>query len=710
MSDPPRILVVDDDFATRLLACEALLGDGLAPLEAEDGHEALAQYDRETPDAILLDVNMPGLDGYEVCRRVRQRPGGVATSILVMTASDDVDAVERAFASGATDFLTKPLNLALLAHRVRYMLRAAAAATAAREAASRLARAQRLARLVHWQVTGDQFAWASDPLAVFWPDAPADHPLRAAGGAAPGPHLLALVHPDDRDRVAAALATLAGHQIDFRLQLPDGSERIVHQDAELDLGDRGVVLIGATQDITERKAAEQQLARLAFYDDLTGIPNRSFVERYLRRADPAPARTAIAIDLGTAHLDHLSVAARDVLMRTAAARVIERVRGADLEIRLDQAPRAIESFTGPTLVARTGPDELLVVTTDLVAGSGATLTRQLAEAFTQPFALAGRELVLRPRLGVADYPDAIGDLYQLDDHARDALQDAERLAPRNVVVLTAAAREQRARRDELARQLATALDTAAAGPSAELAIDYVPRVEPHARKVIGVRARPRWLPTSHDPQALVHILAGEPVLRDGFARWTLAEACRDAARWAAAAATPRIAVELPATLLAAPGFVALFTELAAACDPRLLDLELVEPPSTDDELERLAATLRSLRALGVRIALARVDDSCAIRELRRLPIDALRVERTTIDRLGPTLLATTATIARGLGLALAVSEIDSPAALAALDPHEPHELAGALFGAAVPASAVPGLRADPSQLRLRRATVARVRA
>jgi PleD family two-component response regulator/EAL domain-containing protein (putative c-di-GMP-specific phosphodiesterase class I) len=705
MSDPTRILVVDDDFATRLLASEALLSDGFSSFEAEDGHDALAQYDRETPDAILLDVNMPGIDGYEVCRRIRQRPGGAAVSILVMTASDDVDAVERAFASGATDFLTKPLNLPLLAHRVRYMLRAAAAVTAAREAASRLARAQRLARLVHWQVTGDQFVWASDPLAVFWPDAPIDE--HSASCRVGPPHLLDLVHPDDRDRVAAALATLAGHQIDFRLRLPDGSERSVHQDAELDLGDRGVVLIGATQDVTERKHAEQQIAQLAFYDDLTGIPNRPFVERYLRQADPGPARTAIAIDLGIAHLDHLAVATRDVLIRAAAARVIERVRGADLEIRLDQAPRAIESFAGTTLVARTGADELLVVTTDLLAGSGATTTRQLAEAFAQPFALAGRELVLRPRLGVADYPDPITDLHRLHDHARDALQDAERLAPRNVVVLTASARAQRTRRGQLAHQLAAVLEAAVSEPHPELAIDYVPRVEPRARQLIGVRARPRWLPALHDPQALAQILAGDPVLRDRFARWTLAEACRDAARWTADGATPRLAVELPATVLAPPAFVASFLELAAGCDPRLLDLELADLPSTDDELARIADTLRALRLLGVRAVLARVDDGCTLRELRRLPLDGLRIERHTIDRLGPTLLHTATLLARGLGLQLAVTEIDSPAALAALDPHEPHELAGVLFGLAVPAAAVPGLLADPASLRPRRATIDR---
>jgi PleD family two-component response regulator/EAL domain-containing protein (putative c-di-GMP-specific phosphodiesterase class I) len=673
MPDQPRILVVDDDFATRLLASEALIADGFAPVEAEDGHEALDAFDRQTPDAILLDINMPGLDGYEVCRRVRQRPGGHTVSILVMTASDDVDAVERAFASGATDFLTKPLNLPLLAHRVRYMLRAAATTAAARESAARLARAQKLAHLVHWQVTGSELTWASDPLAVFWPDAPADHPAREPAGRA----LLALIHPEDRDRVAAAFANLAGHQLDYRLLLPDGGERFVHQDAELDLSDRGVVLIGAAQDVTERKLAEHQITQLAFYDDLTGIPNRPFVERYLRKADPAARRAAIAIDLGTLHLDRLPAAMRDGLIRTATARVIERVRGSDMTVRLDQAPRAVEQFTGPTLVARTGGDELLVVTTELSDGSGASMTRQLAEALAQPFTIAGAELTLRPRLGVADYPDPISDIHKLDDHARTAMQDAERRAPRNIVVLTPTARAQRLRRAELAHQLAAALDAAGRGSHPELAIDYVPRVDPD-RRITGVRARPRWLPASHDAQALGLILAGDPALRDRFARWTLGEACRDAAAWPPEL---RLAVELPAAV--ALGARALVDDVAR------LDVELTDLPTADDELDRLAVALGELRDAGARIALASVDDRCALRELRRLPLDALRVARATIDRLGPSLLGAAATLARARSAELWVSELDAPAALAALDPHAPHELAGALFGAAVPASAVP---------------------
>jgi CheY-like chemotaxis protein len=695
MSDPPtRILVVDDDFATRLLASEALHAAGFAPLEAEDGREALEQYDRTSPDAILLDINMPVLDGYEVCRRVRMRPGGAATSILVMTASDDVDAVQRAFAAGATDFLTKPLNLPLLSHRVRYMLRAAATARAAHDDAARLARAQRLARLVHWQLADDgTMTWSSDPLAVFWPDAPADHPRDE--------HLLAYVHPDDRARIAALLASRAAHQVGFRLVFPDGSERWVHQDAELDITDRGVVLIGATQDVTAMKQAEQQIAQLAFYDDLTGIPNRQLVERYLRRADPSPPRTAIAIDLGSGHLDRLAVAERDAVIRAATARVIERVRGADLEVRLDQAPRAIEQLTGPTLVARTGPDELLVLTREPVGGTGAVAALQVADALAQPFAIAGRDVALRPRVGAADYPDPAGDLRRLDDAARGMMYEAERAAPRNVRVMTAATRELAAHRDQLALQLGLALDAAALGGHAELAVDYLPRVDPASRGTLGVRARPRWLPAAGDPQALPAILAGHRALGERLASWTLARACRDAARWLAAGCALRLAVELPIARAAAPGFAAELERLIAdtGCDPRLLDLELgfdrAGAPS-DDDLDRLAEALAAVRALGPRIVLAHVDDRCALRELRRLPLDGLAVDRAAIDRHGPGLWATVAGLARGLALGLAVVDVDAPAALAALDPHEANELAGALFGAAVAASRVPELaRASP---------------
>lgn len=691
MSDRPiRVLVVDDDLATRLLACEALAADGFEAVEAEDGQDGLDQYHRCAPDAVLLDVNMPRLDGYEVCRRIRQLPGGVATSIMVMTATDDVDAVQRAFAAGATDFLTKPLNLPLLAHRVRYMLRAAATATAARETAARLARAQRLARLVHWQVADGMFAWTGDPLDVFWPDAPADR--------APHTDLLSLVHPEDRDRVAAMMAVIEPHQLDYRIQLPDGTVRSVHQDADVDVTDRGNVLIGATQDITEIKHAEEQISQLAFYDDLTGIPNRQFVDRHLRTADPSCPRFAILIDLGLSHLDRLPRPAHDALIRAATARVIERVRGGDLQIRLDQVPLSPDGFGGQTLVAWMGNDQLVVISTG--GASPTTLARTLSDAMLATFPIGGRELTLRPRFGVAAAPDPVAELQHLVELAATAALEAERTAPRDVVVFSEQVRDQRMRRADLARHFVMSLDLAVreagSGQPGELSVDYAPRREPGTRRLVGVRARPRWRPAARDPLAFASILEADPVLRDRLAMWTLGEACRDGARWLAAGAAVRVAVELPSGQLSSPSFVSMLRKLLSETgfEPTLLELELVDVPSGERDVERIATVLRTIHAEGVHVTLARVDDTCSIRELRRLPVETLRVERATLDRLGPTFLATVVAIAQALDLQVTATEIDSPAALAALEPHALDDLAGALLGASVPAAEVLGL-VDP---------------
>jgi CheY-like chemotaxis protein len=91
---------------------------------AEDGREALAAFQRLHPDAVLLDVMMPEMDGFMACAALRKLPEGEHTPVLIMTGLDDYNSITKAYDAGATDFLTKPLNGLLLTHRVRYMVRA----------------------------------------------------------------------------------------------------------------------------------------------------------------------------------------------------------------------------------------------------------------------------------------------------------------------------------------------------------------------------------------------------------------------------------------------------------------------------------------------------------------------------------------------------------------------------------------------------------
>ena len=118
------ILVVDDDPVVCELMRTALENDGFEVLEASDGVEGCQLYERHHPDLLLVDLMMPRMDGYDLCRELRSQPEAARVPILVVTSLDDLASIDRAYDAGATDFMPKPANWAMLNYRVRYILRA----------------------------------------------------------------------------------------------------------------------------------------------------------------------------------------------------------------------------------------------------------------------------------------------------------------------------------------------------------------------------------------------------------------------------------------------------------------------------------------------------------------------------------------------------------------------------------------------------------
>jgi DNA-binding response OmpR family regulator len=125
----PLVLLVDDDEAARILTEIALTNAGFRVVQAENGKDALDVFRVEHPDIVLLDVNMPVMDGFEACRELRKLPGGESVPVLMVTGNEDVGSINRAYEIGATDFLIKPSNWEIIVQRVRDMLRAARART-----------------------------------------------------------------------------------------------------------------------------------------------------------------------------------------------------------------------------------------------------------------------------------------------------------------------------------------------------------------------------------------------------------------------------------------------------------------------------------------------------------------------------------------------------------------------------------------------------
>ena len=287
---PSRILIVDDEQHNRNLLEVMLRPEGFLLTSAASGEEAIALVAQQPPDLILLDIMMPGMDGYEVASRIK---GALATKnipIIMVTALDDRAARMLGLSAGAEDFLSKPVDRAELCVRVRNLLRLKAYgdyhdqysqmledevgsrtadlvvrtntleehATALRRSEERTNYALGAAGMGVWEldVATRRLTW-SETMAPLFGLTPEQAPTTAEA-------FLALIHPDDRRLVEDSLATTmrdgTDYEVEFRALWPDGSARWNAGQARMvrDSDGTPMRLLGIGTDISERKSLEAQ--------------------------------------------------------------------------------------------------------------------------------------------------------------------------------------------------------------------------------------------------------------------------------------------------------------------------------------------------------------------------------------------------------------------------------------------------------------------
>ncbi len=122
-----RVLIVDDDRGMRFAMRKVLEDEGCCIDEVSNGEQAVMYCERFLPDLVLMDAIMPGMDGFEACLKIQSMPGGGGVPVLIITALNDEISIGRAFAAGATDYISKPVNFAVLRKRIGRLLQASMA-------------------------------------------------------------------------------------------------------------------------------------------------------------------------------------------------------------------------------------------------------------------------------------------------------------------------------------------------------------------------------------------------------------------------------------------------------------------------------------------------------------------------------------------------------------------------------------------------------
>ncbi len=683
-SRDPHVLVVDDDPLTRMMAVEALREGGLTTVEAEDGVQALHAFDAEHPDLVLLDVLMPGLSGFEVCRRLRATPAGELVPIIMLTGLDDSESVEEAFHVGATDFISKPINWTLLRFRIRYVLRSAQLLKELVRNKESLSSAQRIARLGSWE-------WSvPDDLVQRSPQYYRLFGQRAESFGDGMGALLDHVYGPDRAMVDAALSGArngAGYQLTYRIVWPDGSVRTLLETVErADEGASAAALLmeGSAQDITEQVEAQRRIRQLAYFDPLTGLPNREFFRESLLAAaarclrnDSRCAVMVVDIDRFARINDSLGPERGDQVLQVIGHRLRESMG--------DRAPAEPAGGGGlPRLkVARLAADEFGILLSDVGTVDDVLATaHELLHAVRAPIRVPGQEITLSARVGVALMPDHAADADALLKAAETALNRAKRVSRDQVALFSEEMKVAAFLRFTLEGDLRRAIG------EDELQVLYQPIIDVDRRCVVKAEALVRWPHSSRGavPPPEFISLAEETGMIVPLTRVVLERVCNDIAELGAALPDDfRISINLSGVNFMDPQLIATVRAVldGAGVAAARIEFELTETVLMRD-LDYATTILAQLREMGIRVA---VDDFgtgySSLAYLRRLAVDTLKIDRSFVSELddgqGMAIVRAVIGLAHSLGLEVVAEGVETTAQLDTLRSQGCHLIQGYLF-------------------------------
>lgn len=606
-----KILVVDDEVVTRSVLHKRLAQDDYEVYMAADGRDALAQLANRDIDLVLMDISMPGFDGFSTLRFIRQKYPASKLPVIMMTSLEGRDQIIESFKNGANDYVTKPIDFDVLIARLASQLQLQSAQRDLQESEERYSLVSKGTNDGMWDwnlVTGELY------LSDRW---------KKMVGIADGswePHdsdWMELIHYEDLSRVQADLEShLSGEtkhfETEMRMELRTEGYRWMLCRGLAVRDEHGVAyrIAGSLTDITEGKVA----------DSLTGLPNRVlFRERVGRsvakyKQNPTRKFAILYMDVNDFKLinDNYGHAVGDEFLRALASRLHNALQNSD------------------AVLARLGGDEFAVLVENINSVSDATeIAGRLCERMQIPFKLAGREFLSGVSIGISLSSDIRCTVDSMLCEADTAMYFCKRQSELPYCVFDEKMLAETSQRLELSGDLRHAIFRD------EMKVFYQPIVNIHTGQVSGFEALTRWHHPVHGeilPETFISIAESTGFIYE-LGKWVLEQATKQLRQWNRSHRRDlSVNVNVSIRQLAVPGFVELVQDCLASnrIAASQLKLEVTESLLTQNP-DQTIDLLNQLKEAGIMIA---IDDFgtgySSLAYLHQMPLGMLKVDKSFV--------------------------------------------------------------------------------
>lgn len=671
----PKVLIVDDREAN-LVALEVILVDlNIDLVRADSGNAALSELLSQDFALVLLDVQMPDMDGFEVAELMRSNKKTCGIPIIFVTAiNKGKKHVFKGYESGAVDYLFKPLDPDILVSKVKVFLELyrheeelilmverleVNNQRLKHEISERIATEQQLTKLAH--------AVEQSPASVIITDADANIEFvntkfeqvtgytsnevlgqnlnSLKSGSTPPSTYQEMQKSINKDGVWRGEINSVKKNGDLfweyiaisPIRRPDG--RISNY-------------VSVHEDITLRKEYEEQLLRQANYDNITNLPNRILALDRISQESARIQRRGVRMAVLFIDLDDfkkvnesLSHHTGDLILAEAAVRLSRIVRQGDT-------------------VARLGGDEFLIVLVDCDAESGAEVTvRKILESFTEPFSIDDRNIVITASIGITYAPDDTIDPHVLIQNAESAMYRAKDTGPSSYQFFRPEMNEKVIQRLSLETNLRKALE------NDELDLHFQPIQDIKTGRLIGAEALVRWnsLELGNVPPDRFIPVAESTGLIHGLGEWVLNRAIEQAIHWKREFNfVLRLSVNFSSRQFARESLVRSISKILRqpGVQPDMLEMEITEGLLMQGG-DSIVSSLRKLKEMGVSLS---IDDFgtgySSLSYLKRFPIDTLKIDRSfiqnvVVDHDDSILIQAIIAMAHGLGLQVIAEGVET---------------------------------------------------